>query len=107
MMYPPTVLACLPNCQLALPRLGLGQGEALGKALACRRSRNRTAQATQGRGPKSRVLSPQVMAKMGVSTVASYKGSQLFEALGLSHAVVDVCFKVLRAIRTLGAWPQT
>jgi glutamate synthase domain-containing protein 2 len=38
----------------------------------------------------------QVMAKMGVSTVASYKGSQLFEALGLSHSVVDVCFKVRR-----------
>ena len=35
-----------------------------------------------------------VMAKMGVSTVASYKGAQLFEALGLGHEVVDVCFKV-------------
>ena len=36
---------------------------------------------------------------MGVSTVASYKGSQLFEALGLSHTVVDVCFKVCRSAR--------
>ncbi len=36
---------------------------------------------------------------MGVSTVASYKGSQLFEALGLSHAVVDVCFKVRCSIQ--------
>jgi len=35
-----------------------------------------------------------VMAKMGVSTVASYKGAQLFEAIGLAHEVVDVCFKV-------------
>ena len=34
-----------------------------------------------------------VMAKMGVSTVASYKGAQLFEALGLAHEVVDSCFK--------------
>ena len=34
-----------------------------------------------------------VMAKMGVSTVASYRGAQLFEALGLAHEVVESCFK--------------
>jgi glutamate synthase (NADPH) large chain len=33
-----------------------------------------------------------VMSKMGVSTVASYTGAQIFEALGLSHAVVDAYF---------------
>jgi glutamate synthase (NADPH/NADH) len=33
-----------------------------------------------------------VMAKMGVSTIASYKGSQLFEALGLHDDVVNKCF---------------
>jgi glutamate synthase (NADPH/NADH) len=33
-----------------------------------------------------------VMAKMGISTVASYKGSQIFEALGISAAVVKACF---------------
>jgi glutamate synthase (NADPH/NADH) len=33
-----------------------------------------------------------VMAKMGVSTIASYKGSQLFEALGLADDVVKACF---------------
>ncbi|MEU8037333.1 glutamate synthase large subunit [Streptosporangium sp. NPDC049078] len=33
-----------------------------------------------------------VMSKMGVSTVASYTGAQIFEALGLSQEVVDVCF---------------
>ncbi|MFI7612954.1 glutamate synthase large subunit [Nonomuraea terrae] len=33
-----------------------------------------------------------VMSKMGVSTVASYTGAQIFEALGLSQEVVDSCF---------------
>jgi glutamate synthase (NADPH) large chain len=34
-----------------------------------------------------------IMSKMGVSTVSSYRGSQLFEAIGLSDDVIDVCFK--------------
>ena len=29
---------------------------------------------------------------MGISTVASYRGGQLFEAVGLSSEVVDQCF---------------
>jgi len=33
-----------------------------------------------------------VMSKMGISTVASYTGAQVFEALGLSHAVIDRYF---------------
>ncbi len=33
-----------------------------------------------------------VMSKMGISTVASYRGAQLFEALGLADAVVQRCF---------------
>jgi glutamate synthase (NADPH) large chain len=33
-----------------------------------------------------------VMSKMGVSTVASYTGAQIFEAIGLSQAVVDRYF---------------
>ncbi|MCA9114288.1 MAG: glutamate synthase large subunit [Planctomycetaceae bacterium] len=33
-----------------------------------------------------------VMAKMGISTLQSYKGAQIFEALGLDHDVVDRCF---------------
>ena len=33
-----------------------------------------------------------VMAKMGISTIASYKGAQIFEALGLGGPVVDACF---------------
>lgn len=34
-----------------------------------------------------------VMAKMGISTLASYKGAQIFEALGLASEVIDKCFK--------------
>ncbi|MFO0697481.1 MAG: glutamate synthase large subunit [Polyangiales bacterium] len=33
-----------------------------------------------------------VMAKMGISTLHSYKGAQIFEAVGLNHQVVDLCF---------------
>lgn len=33
-----------------------------------------------------------VMAKMGISTLQSYKGAQIFEALGLQDEIVDRCF---------------
>ncbi|SCU85662.1 LADA_0D08856g1_1 [Lachancea dasiensis] len=33
-----------------------------------------------------------VMSKMGISTLASYKGAQIFESLGIDNTVVDVCF---------------
>ena len=33
-----------------------------------------------------------VMSKMGISTLASYKGAQIFEILGLNSQVVDRCF---------------
>jgi glutamate synthase (NADPH) large chain len=33
-----------------------------------------------------------IMSKMGVSTVASYTGAQLFEAVGLGQEVIDSCF---------------
>ncbi len=36
-----------------------------------------------------------IMSKMGISTVASYNCSQLFEAVGLHRDVVDLCFKGL------------
>src|SRR5690606_28336229 len=32
------------------------------------------------------------MSKMGVSTVASYTGAQIFEAIGLGSEVIDTCF---------------
>ncbi|WOL01487.1 hypothetical protein Cni_G10203 [Canna indica] len=34
-----------------------------------------------------------VLAKMGISTLASYKGAQIFEAVGLSSEVIEKCFK--------------
>ncbi len=34
-----------------------------------------------------------ILSKMGISTIASYRGSQLFEIIGLADAVVDLCFK--------------
>ncbi len=33
-----------------------------------------------------------VMAKMGISTLQSYKGAQIFEALGIHQEVIDKCF---------------
>ena len=33
-----------------------------------------------------------VMAKMGISTLQSYKGAQIFEAVGLREEVIDRCF---------------
>ncbi|MGH9071470.1 MAG: glutamate synthase large subunit, partial [Acidimicrobiales bacterium] len=33
-----------------------------------------------------------IMSKMGISTVASYTGAQVFEAIGLSHELVDAYF---------------
>jgi glutamate synthase (NADPH/NADH) large chain len=33
-----------------------------------------------------------IMSKMGVSTVASYTGAQIFEAIGLGREVIDTCF---------------
>ena len=33
-----------------------------------------------------------VFAKMGISTLQSYKGAQIFEAVGLNSAVIDACF---------------
>ncbi|XP_026675773.1 glutamate synthase 1 [NADH], chloroplastic [Diaphorina citri] len=34
-----------------------------------------------------------VMAKMGISTLQSYKGAQIFEAVGLAEEVINKCFK--------------
>jgi glutamate synthase (NADPH/NADH) len=34
-----------------------------------------------------------VMAKMGVSTIQSYKGAQLAEPVGLHHEITNLCFK--------------
>jgi glutamate synthase (NADH) len=33
-----------------------------------------------------------VMSKMGISTLQSYKGAQIFEALGIDNPVINKCF---------------
>ena len=33
-----------------------------------------------------------IMAKMGISTVSSYRGAQIFEAIGINTAVIERCF---------------
>lgn len=33
-----------------------------------------------------------ILSKMGISTIRSYRGAQIFEALGLDHHVIDKCF---------------
>ncbi|MFT5707001.1 MAG: glutamate synthase (NADPH/NADH) large chain [Oceanospirillaceae bacterium] len=34
-----------------------------------------------------------ILSKMGISTIASYRGAQLFEAVGLSDEITQLCFK--------------
>ncbi|MDX9874918.1 MAG: glutamate synthase large subunit, partial [Spongiibacteraceae bacterium] len=34
-----------------------------------------------------------ILSKMGISTIASYRGAQLFEAVGLHSEVIDLCFR--------------
>lgn len=34
-----------------------------------------------------------IMSKMGISTVASYRSSKLFEAIGINKDVIELCFK--------------
>ena len=43
-----------------------------------------------------------ILSKMGISTIASYRGAQLFEAVGLADEVVDLCFKGVN-VRIKGA----
>lgn len=43
-----------------------------------------------------------ILSKMGISTVASYRGAQLFEAVGLATEVTELCFKGV-SCRIVGA----
>ena len=42
-----------------------------------------------------------IMSKMGICTISSYRGSELFEIMGLNNEVTDKCFKFSK-VRTLG-----
>ncbi len=44
-----------------------------------------------------------ILSKMGISTITSYRGAQLFEAIGLSDEVVHLCFReVANRIKGIG-----
>ena len=43
-----------------------------------------------------------ILSKMGISTIASYRGAQLFEAIGIADEVRDLCFKGVN-VRIKGA----
>ncbi len=43
------------------------------------------------RGIKKGLL--KILSKMGISTIGSYRGAQLFEIVGLADPVVDLCFR--------------
>ena len=58
-------------------------GEVLGEPSACYKNYRK--------GINKGLL--KIMSKMGISAVSSYRGAQLFEAVGLSRAVVDVAFR--------------
>lgn len=38
-----------------------------------------------------------IISKMGIATIASYRGAQLFEVIGLNHEVVNLCFTGIRS----------
>jgi glutamate synthase (NADPH/NADH) large chain len=70
----------------------LGSGQILGD--------EQTAHTNYVKGINKGLL--KIMSKMGISTIASYRGAQLFEAIGLAVEVVQTCFKGV-ASRIAGA----
>ena len=51
----------------------------------------RTARKNYRKGLNKGLL--KILSKMGISTMASYRGAQLFEIVGLDSEVVDLCFR--------------
>ncbi len=39
-----------------------------------------------------------ILSKMGIATVDSYRGAQIFESIGLGHQVVEVCFNGMPSV---------
>ena len=78
--------AAVINPYLAFETIGglLDAGEVLQEVDAAQAERNYVRACTKG------VL--KVMSKMGISTLQSYRGAQIFEAVGLDKAFVDHCF---------------
>ena len=80
------------GAQAVCPRLGLqsmtataNAGHLKGEAVSGSVAQGRFVQALEDGTLK-------VLAKMGISTVDSYQGAQIFEIIGLDAEVVDLCF---------------
>ncbi|OGX04209.1 MAG: glutamate synthase subunit alpha [Omnitrophica bacterium RIFCSPLOWO2_12_FULL_50_11] len=72
-----------PYLALALVENFVAQGEAKGLSV-------REAYQNYRKAACDGVL--KIMSKMGISTVSSYRGAQIFEAIGLSRSLVEQCF---------------
>jgi glutamate synthase (NADPH/NADH) large chain len=75
-VFPFLAYACLHDMQRS------GEIEEKDTALLCRKYRN---------GINKGLF--KIISKMGISTISSYRGAQLFESVGFSDEVVDLCFK--------------
>jgi glutamate synthase domain-containing protein 2/glutamate synthase domain-containing protein 1/glutamate synthase domain-containing protein 3 len=47
-----------------------------------------------------------ILSKMGIATVDSYRGAQIFEAIGLGHEVVDCCFSGMPTVIAGIGWHE-
>jgi len=75
-IFPYLVYSCLHDMQRT------GEIREKDTALLCRKYRN---------GINKGLF--KIISKMGISTISSYRGAQLFESVGLNDEVVDLCFK--------------
>ena len=87
-----------------LPRPGPGDGGPRGRPQRGGRASGPDAQARLQAAMEDGVL--KIMSKMGISTVDSYRGAQIFEIIGLGPEVVDVCFPGMPSIVGGIGWDQ-
>jgi glutamate synthase (NADPH/NADH) large chain len=91
----PHQIACLIGCgaTAVYPYLAYQTLAALGRSGALEGKRgNEAAELGRSyrRGLKKGLL--KILSKMGISTIGSYRGAQLFEIVGLADEVVELCF---------------
>ncbi|QNP39409.1 glutamate synthase large subunit [Lysobacter solisilvae (ex Woo and Kim 2020)] len=90
----PHHFACLIGCgaTAVYPYLAYQTLHDLGVRGILKTKHNEVAQIGRSyrRGVKKGLL--KIISKMGIATIGSYRGAQLFEIIGLDRAVVDLCF---------------
>jgi glutamate synthase (ferredoxin) len=64
-------------------------------ALQCLRDAEWSAEKFRGAAEKGLL---KILSKMGISTLQSYAGAQIFEAIGLGQAVIDRCFTGMASV---------